>query len=74
LSAVTNKEAVSGPLKRCPGRLLRLFFRLPLWLGSVLVMIALIAVTNALVLWFVLAVGLGAITYAYRRPEIHHVS
>jgi hypothetical protein len=43
----------------------------PIWLGSILVMIALIAATNALVLWFVFAVALGAITYSSRRPEIH---
>jgi hypothetical protein len=46
-------------------------WRWPVWLGSILVMIAFIASTNALVLWFVLALGLGAITYAYRRTEIH---
>jgi hypothetical protein len=39
----------------------------PTWLGSVLVLIAFILLANILVLWFVLAVGLGAISYAYPR-------
>jgi hypothetical protein len=39
----------------------------PTWLGSILVLIAFILLANASVLWFVLAVGLGAISYASQR-------
>jgi len=39
----------------------------PVWLGSVLVMIAFILLANVSVLWFVLALGLGGISYAYQR-------
>ena len=49
-------------------------WRWPIWLGSILVMIAFIAATNTFVLWFIFAAGLGAITYASRRPEIHHMT
>jgi hypothetical protein len=42
----------------------------PVWLGSVLVMIAFILLANVTVLWFVLAVGLGAITYSlHAQPQ-----
>ena len=39
----------------------------PVWLGSVLVMIALILLANVSVLWLVFALGLGTISYAYGR-------
>ncbi len=38
----------------------------PVWLGSILVMIAFILLANLSVLWFILAIGLGAISYAWR--------
>jgi len=37
----------------------------PVWLGSVLVMIAFILLANVPVLWFVLAIGLGTISYSW---------
>jgi uncharacterized protein YqgC (DUF456 family) len=39
----------------------------PVWLGSILVMIAFILLGNISVLWFVLAIGLGAISYSYQH-------
>jgi uncharacterized protein YqgC (DUF456 family) len=36
----------------------------PVWLGSILVMIAFILLANVPVLWFVLAIGLGTISYS----------
>lgn len=39
----------------------------PVWLGSILVMIAFILLANLPVLWFVLAIGLGTISYGYER-------
>ncbi len=47
----------------------------PVWIGSILVMIAFIATGNALVLWFIFAAGLGLITYSYRqKSEMHMIS
>jgi ABC-type multidrug transport system fused ATPase/permease subunit len=43
----------------------------PVWLGSVLVMIAFILLANAPVLWFVFAVGLGTISYSLHSKTIH---
>ena len=46
----------------------------PAWLGSILVMIAFILLANLPVLWFVLAVGLGIVSYGYERhtPRAAH--
>jgi hypothetical protein len=41
----------------------------PVWLGSVLVMIAFILLGNISVLWFVLAAGLGAISYSWHAQS-----
>ncbi len=49
-------------------------WRWPVWLGSILVMIAFIAATDTFVLWFIFALGLGAVAYAYNRTEIHHIA
>jgi uncharacterized protein (DUF983 family) len=43
----------------------------PVWLGSILVMIAFILLANVPVLWFVLAIGLGTISYALQGKAIH---
>ena len=46
----------------------------PVWLGSILVMIAFILLANTPVLWFILAIGLGTISYAWNAhsPTHHH--
>jgi energy-coupling factor transporter transmembrane protein EcfT len=46
----------------------------PVWLGSILVLIAFVLLANTSVLWFVLAIGLGTISYAYERqtPKTTH--
>ncbi len=41
----------------------------PVWLGSILVMVAFILVASIAVLWFVLAIGLGTISYALQRQR-----
>jgi hypothetical protein len=45
----------------------------PVWLGTIIVMIAFILLANATVLWFILAIGLGAIAYSLNaKPRSVH--
>ena len=41
----------------------------PVWLGSTLVMIAFILLANVSVLWIILAIGLGTISYSWRAQS-----
>ena len=45
----------------------------PVWLGSILVMIAFILLANTPVLWFILAIGLGTLSYSWHaHPHTTH--
>jgi len=44
----------------------------PAWLGSVLVMIAFILLANVSLLWFILALGLGTISYSWHAQHTTH--
>jgi len=46
----------------------------PVWLGSILVMIAFILLANLAVLWFVFALGLGTISYSMHSRTMHRHS
>lgn len=43
----------------------------PVWLGSILVMIAFILLANVSLLWFILAIGLGIISYSWHAHTLH---
>jgi uncharacterized protein YqgC (DUF456 family) len=45
----------------------------PVWLGTALVLIAFILLGNLSILWFVLALGLGTISYSWHaQTHTHH--
>ena len=44
----------------------------PAWLGSILVMVAFILLANVSVLWFILALGLGIISYSWHAQHTTH--